>query len=131
MQPQHQQVHAISLTQSTINELLRLKFEYFQTLPLLMWKSKFYQTDSSSIVGSTIFFFRARAPESHFPGGYQRIVHYALSGKTSDYAPSMRLSTEAKPRCLRLNSSPVLVQIVKSRGALLSYAVLKKFHGST
>ena len=30
---------------------------------------------------------------------------------------------------LRLNVSPIPVQIVESRGAPLSYAVLKKFHG--
>ena len=30
---------------------------------------------------------------------------------------------------LRLNVSPIPVQIVEPRGALLSYAVLKKFHG--
>ena len=52
------------------------------------------------------------------------MFNYKIRQKKSIFS---KLETLTSP--LRLNVSPIPVQIVESRGAPSSYAVLKKFHG--
>ena len=56
------------------------------------------------------------------------IIHQHLAVMLKYYLPLLK-SLLHHP--LGLNASHILVGIVESRGELLSYAVLKKFHGST
>ena len=84
MQPRHQQVRGISLTRNTVNYQLRLKFEYFQTFPFLMWKSKFYHMDSLSIVESIIFSVSQQSLRIVFPApGLKKIKCDQIGGTFS------------------------------------------------